>query len=121
MFDFFKDIYYELNGIDSNSIQEERRKKREEKRKERFIFSKSAKVIVFIFGILYLIVGIINMTIMKENAAWNVVQIIRLMLLSICDIACLVCLSIGKKKTEIIALILIFVFIVVQYFTIILL
>ena len=121
MFDFFRDIALEMSGIDSKAAKEEREEKREEKRKQRFIFSRSAKVITFVFGILYLIVAGLNIAMMKQSGTMEFVSIIRFSLLTICDIAAMVCLAIGKKKTEIAALILIFVFLIGQYFTVVLL
>ena len=121
MFDFFRDIALEMSGIDSKSAQEQREEKREEKRKNRFIFSKSAKGIVFIFGVFYLIVVWLNVSVMKQSGSFEIASLIRFAVLSICDIAAMVCLVIGKKKAEIIALVLIFLFLVGQYFSLILL
>lgn len=117
MFDFFKDVYYEIKGIDSSIVREEQKKKQLEAKKDRFIFSKSAKVLVFIFGILYLVMSMINIAVMIESGEPSAIHIVRVVLLSLCDIACLICLAINEKKTEIAALILMFVFVIAQYFT----
>lgn len=117
MFDFFRDMYFEYRGVDSNAAKEERENKLKEKKKDKFIFSKSSKVIVFVLGILYLIIAWFNVATMKEIGALNAYKVIRLLFLTSCDIASLVCLAISKKKTEIAALILILVFVLTQYFT----
>ena len=119
MFDFFKDLYYELNGIDSNAVAEERKNKLIEKRKNRFIFSTKAKIIVVVFGILYLVIMGLNVAGLKETGGLSVGFVLRTLLLVAVDISCLVCLLIGKKKMEIAALILIIVFVITQYLTII--
>lgn len=121
MFDFFRDIALEMSGIDSKSAQEQREEKKEEKRKNRFIFSRSVKVIVFVFGVLYLVVAGINVSIMKQSDSMEIASLIRFAVLTICDIAAMVCLVVGNKKAEIIALILILLFLVGQYFSVILL
>ena len=53
MFDFFRDMVLELCGVDSENAEKQRKEKREAKRKDRFIFSQSVKVLVYVFGILY--------------------------------------------------------------------
>lgn len=90
---------------------------RRRRRKETFLFSWGAKVMVFALGILYLLVAGFGVLTMKEAGALSAYRIIRFVLLAGCDIASLVCLAIGKKKTEIAALILIVLFGVAQYFT----
>lgn len=121
MFDFFRDIALEVGGIDSKAAKEERREKAENKRKERFIFSKTAKVVAFAFGVFYLLIAGLNVSMMKQTGNVDLVGIVRFSVLTICDIAAMICLAIGKKKTEIAALILIVLFIIGQYFSVILL
>lgn len=121
MFDFFRDIYLELNGVDSDAAEKERQAKKEQKRKERFIFSGSAKVVAFILGILYLLLAGSSLSLLIESGSLDVFKIIRYVFLILCDIAALVCLAIKKKKTELAALIVMIIFILVQYFTMILL
>lgn len=113
MFDFFQDIILEASGIDSDKV----RKEREEKKcKDRFIFSGSAKRIVFFLGILYLVVGGFQMSVLKgqENILFPVLKFI---FLSALDIAALVCLLLRKKKAEVVALVLAIIFFVVMYTT----
>ena len=115
MFDFFKDVYLEARGIDSDVAKAERDARLEEKKKSRFIFSKGGKLIVFAFGIFYLIVSALNISVLKSTGALTAGKILQIIFLSGCDIACLVCLLVGKKKTEIAALILVIVFVVAFY------
>jgi hypothetical protein len=113
MLDFFQDIVLEVRGIDS---EKERKEKKGKKCKDRFIFSESAKRIVFFFGILYFFVGGFQMSVLKgqKNIVFPVMKII---FLSALDIAALVCLLLRKKKAEVAALIFVIIFFVVMYTT----
>lgn len=93
---------------------------RRRRRRETFIFSRGAKVMTFVLGVLYLLIAGFGILTMKEAGALTAYRMIRFVLLAGCDIASLVCLAIGKKKTEIAALILIVLFGVTQYFTVLL-
>lgn len=121
MFDFFRDVILEASGIDSDAAAEERNAKREARKKDRFIFSVGAKVMAFILGIIYLIIAWFGIAAGAKSGSLDAFKIIRFVFLSGCDIACLVCLAVGKKKTEIAALILMILFVVGQYFTTLLL
>ena len=116
MFDFFRDMALEARGLDSEAAEKERKEKREQKRKDRFVFSGSAKGIVFFFGILYFVVGGFQMSVIKgqENILFPV---LKFLFLSAVDIAALVCLLLRKKKAEIAALVLVIIFFVVMYTT----
>lgn len=116
MFDFFRDIALEMNGIDSEHAEREREKIKRKKKEENFIFSRRTKVIIFIFGILYLIIGAINITYIKEQE--NIIPyVLKIVFLSAVDISGLICLATGKRKAEVAALILIIVFMAVMYIT----
>lgn len=93
---------------------------RKSKKKERFIFSTSMKVIAYILGILYLAVAVLGIVSLNESGGLKAYHIVRSLLLSGCDVAALVCLAIQRKKAEIAALILIIIFVVAQYATMVL-
>ena len=118
MFEFFKDMYLELKGIDSEAAAEERRRKEDEKRKNRFIFSGSAKAVTFVVGILYLVIAGILIALMVETGALNIAKLICYVFLILCDLSALICLAVGNKKTEIAAVILIGIFILMMYFSV---
>lgn len=124
MFDFFRDIVLEAQGIDSSAAAKERSEKRKVKKflkkKERYIFSKGVKVLVYVFGIMYLIIAGLGLLAMKEAGILNVYHLIRSVFLVSCDIAALACLATGKKKAEVIALILVVVFLITLYFSMLL-
>lgn len=118
MFEFFKDMYLELKGIDSAAAAEERRRQEAEKQKRRFIFSGSAKVLTFVVGILYLLIAGILIALMVETGSLSIDKIVCNAFLILCDLATLICLAVGKKKTEIAALILIGVFMLMMYISV---
>lgn len=120
MFDFFRDMALELCGVNSKDAEQQRKEKQEAKRKDRFIFSQSVKVLVYIFGVLYLIVGATTISLAKVNGALNALMILRFIVLTLLDVSSLVCLATGKKKAEIGALVLIALFLLMQYFTMVL-
>lgn len=119
VYDLLRDITLEMMGIDSKLAEREREEKkqiRENKKNEKFIFSKKTKAIIFIFGILYLVIGGFNMRYIKGHE--NVVLVIlKFILLSAVDIVGLICLAIGKRKTEIAAFVLVIIFIFAMYTT----
>ena len=115
MFDFFKEVYLEAKGVDVEALKAEKKKIKEEQKKNKFIFSRSSKIIIYVFGLVYLLIAGLNIFLMKDFGGANVYYIMRFLFLSICDIAVLVCLAIGKKQTEVAALILVVVFIITQY------
>lgn len=106
MFDFFQDIIWKASD----------KVRKEKKSKDRFIFSGSAKGIVFFLGILYLMTGGFQMSVLKgqKNILFPVLKII---FLSTLDIAALVCLLLHKKKAEAVALVLVIIFFAVMYMT----
>lgn len=118
MFDFLKDIILEVNGIDSEAVKEEEKIAQEKKKKDRFIFSKKMKIFIFIFGIIYLLLAGFNIATIKAVGGLNLYIGMRFIVLILMDVSCMVCLVIGKKQTEIAALILIIIFILTQYFSI---
>jgi hypothetical protein len=105
MLDFFKDMYYEVSGIE----------KPIKKKEDKIIFSKSAKIIICCMGVLYLGVG----TIMISNCidSGNYLSIFKYVFLIILDIAANIFMFMKTKKAEQIAFILVVLFIAVNYLT----
>ena len=120
VFDFFRDMALELSGVDSEKAEREREEKRKIKKKNQFIFSAKSKIIIYAFGILYLVIGGINMTHLRGQERIAAL-ILKFVFLSAVDIAGLICLTMRKRKTEIAALILIIIFVIVMYITTLLL
>lgn len=116
MFEFFRDMALEFSGIDSKAADEERKEKKEMKKKDRYIFSTGMKVLVWVVGVLYLVVVAMSIYFMKQAGAIDILNILRYIVMVSIDVAAMICLAIGNKKTEIAAVILIPVFILLLYF-----
>lgn len=113
MFDFFKDLYLERSGLDLEKVNEERKKKEEEKRKNRYIFSSGAKRTIIIFGLFYLIISYYGIYTLIKTRSINLL-LIKFIVLSVIDLCGIVNLYINKKKNEIIALICLIIFFVIN-------
>jgi len=116
MFDFFRDILLESQGIDSDKAQREKQGKREQKKLARFIFSRSAKTFIYIVGGFYIALAVFNIV-----SLWGTeskLSIVKYVFLSLVDLSILVSLAINKKRSEIYALIVIVVFLILLYVSI---
>lgn len=116
MFDIFRDIALELQGIDSEKAELEREKKRLEKKnrdkEEKVILPIWAKKIVSVIAIVYLLSCMGTLPIMFNTniallAIRSVVQIVV-------AIAILILINIKNKKTEIASIVLIVIFFILQ-------
>lgn len=113
MFEFFRDMAIDLMGGDS----EEESRKRKEKENRIFLF-KSTKRIAYVFGILYIVMGGISLfTSTSLTGNLQIVPTVKFAILSLIDMAAMVCLTMRTKKTEIAAIILAVVFVVGMYVT----
>lgn len=121
MFDFFRDMTLELMGKDSDEEEKKRKEKKEQERRERIIFSKGVKRLIYVFGILYIFMGGFSLVAsiqyakVTDSAAYGALQTVKFIFLSGVDIAAMICLTKGKKKTEIAGAILVIVFVVCMY------
>ena len=113
MFNFMKDIYLEMNGIDPEAARKE---KLEEKTIDKIIFSFRSKVVVWIMGIIYLIITV-PIIIFTIKTGINI-SIFKYILLMVMDILILTCISIKKKVTESISLAAIICFVLINFLTI---
>lgn len=119
MFDFFKDMGLELKGIDSNAAKKERMEKREQKKLNRFIFSRGAKALVITMGVLYIFMAG-SMIIALKDVTGATPHIVKYIAMSIADLVVIVALIFGKKKGEIVALVVAFIFVVGLFLSIVL-
>ena len=117
MFDFFREVSMELRGIDVEEVEAKRKAKLEEKRKNRIIFPNSVKVLVYAFGVLYFLLTVLNVSLLWKSNALSALKVFRYVFLCYCDIGAMVFISLKTKKSEIIAGILIAIFLVTLYTT----
>lgn len=114
MLDFLKDVILEAKGIDGEKAHKENIKKKELSKTKYYILSSKVKIIMFAFGIIYLLIEIMNTVIFWEK---NGAVFIRTkgIILSIIDIAILILLTQKSKKAEISAIILGIFFVILMY------
>lgn len=117
MFDFFREVSMELRGIDVEEVEAKQKAKLEEKRKNRIIFPNSVKVLVYAFGVLYFLLTVMNVSLLWKSNALSALKVFRYVFLCSCDIGAMVFISLKTKKSEIIAGILIAIFLVTLYTT----
>lgn len=103
MFDFIKDLYFEMNGFDMEMIKEEKRKKLEREKAETIIFKKNTKIFLLISGSLFLIISVVALIISVQQI--NIGGIIKNIFIIVLDIATIICMMIKKKQTEVASLV----------------
>lgn len=112
MFDFFKDIRNELNGIDT--LQNKIEKPKEEDKV--FFFKKSTKRIIVITAITYIILTLLTICSLLKNGESNFEYFIRSAIMIPLAVGIIVTSVIKKKKCEIISMILIGIFLIILAF-----
>ena len=106
MFDFFKDIRNELNGIDTTQIKIEKPKEEDKV----FFFKKSTKRIIVVTAITYILLTIFTIYSLLKNNEINVEYFIKSAIMIPLSVGIIVTSIIKKKKSEIISMILIGIF-----------
>lgn len=114
MLDFLRDVILEVKGINSEKWHKEKLKKDISKKENIYLLSKKTKIIIFVFGIIYLLAEVINIVVFWENNGMINIRA-KGIILSIIDIIVLVCLLLKNKTAEIIAIILSIIFIILMY------
>jgi len=114
MLDFLRDVILEVKGINSERWHKEKLEKDISKKENIYILSKKTKIIIFVFGIIYLLAEVINIVVFCENNGMINIRA-KGIILSIIDIIVLVCLIQKNKTAEVIATILSIIFIILMY------
>lgn len=99
MFDFMKDIYLEMNGLDVAKAREERKVKLEKEKSETVIFNKKTKRFLLIAGVFFLLLSGGGLALSINRA--DVFGIVKNALLLVAVAVTMVCLIIKKRETEI--------------------
>ena len=111
MFDFIRDIVAEANGLDVELMRVERRKKR----KSKALISRGSKIIIFVIGMLYLIVSGVNISYEIRMGIADYFTL-RYVVLSVIDVMVLVFMFCKKKWIQVIAVVGILLFVILNYF-----
>lgn len=111
--DMFKDMYLEAAGYDVKKMKEEKRKIEEMKKQEIIIFSNKSKHIIRGIGILFIFIAILCISSFLQNK--NYIEIFKYSFMIFLDIVGMICISKRNKKSEIIGLCIIIVFVILNF------
>lgn len=112
MFNLFKEMYFEVQGYDIETMKKERIEMQEEKKKEQVILSKMVKHIIRCAGVLFLLLGTIIISTYFENRDW--INVIKYIFMIVLDIASMILVTINKKNTEIAGIICSAIFVILN-------
>lgn len=112
MFDFFRDLYFETHGIDSEEAEKERAIKKQKKRKTYFYFPGRIKALIIGMGILFLALQMFQI---KATAARGIMYLLATIMLCVLAVVIMILLLMKNKRAEFTAAILLGVFIVCEY------
>lgn len=110
MFNLYKDIYFQLKGYDMEAVKKEQIEKEKKKRENRIILSLSTKIVIDFAGILYLIIGWICMS--ESYKSQNYISFSAYIFMLILDLITITLINIKLKKTEIIGIVCVIIFII---------
>lgn len=109
----FNDMYFERAGFDINKMKLERKEKEEIEKRDTIIFSNKNKYIISSFGVFFFAVAILCISSGITNK--NYIEIIKYSFMLILDIAGIIFINIKTKKTELIGLVIVIIFILLNF------
>ncbi|MEG0614128.1 MAG: hypothetical protein RR540_00110 [Oscillospiraceae bacterium] len=114
MLEFFKDVYYQMNGLDVDKMKEERLQKVITEKEEKILLSSSTKnTIRFVAGLYFFIAILQIITAVKTKDFSRIIKISFLFLLAI---VVFILTFFRNKKAEISSLVGVAVFIITNGF-----
>ena len=117
MFDFFKDMFHELGGVDTKATKMLRDEKREQEKLSRFLFTKGMKAFIYVVGASYLLFAS-AMVAASMGIVDNSFYLIKYAVLIMIDIAICMCLLTGTRKGEIAAIVGGLLFVMLMFATV---
>ncbi len=107
MFDFFKDLYFELNGYNMEKIREQKKEKLEQEKRGTILLKKTTKKIILIFFLLNLPVCVISLIVaIKIFDTAGIIKNIIILISTIITIFALLFKGKGAEVTAILFMIL---------------
>lgn len=103
MFDFFEDLYFELNGYDMEKIRQQKLEKLEKEKRETILMTKQTKRIIGIFFLINLLVCVISLIVAIK--LYDVGGIVKNILILITTIVTILSLLFKGKSAEVTAII----------------
>lgn len=105
MFDFYKKTYCDIYGIDY--------KKADKKNKKPIYFlSQTSKALIYIFGIIFVLIGVLNIIISLENN--STLGLIKNLFYIITYLLVMVLISIKSKKSELFGVVILSILILLN-------
>lgn len=111
--DMFKDMYLEAAGYDVKKMKEEKIKRKEINKQSVIIFSNKSKYIIKGIGILFLIIAFLCISSFVEEKSY--INIFKYIFLVLLDIIGMVCISKKSKRSELIGLCIIIIFVILNF------
>lgn len=122
MFDWFRDVAFEVMGKNCDEEKIKHIEKKEHEKREKIIFSKGTKRIVYFLGTVYLVMGGVSIYVSNQiskqmgiDTRTDFGKYAKYIVLSLIDTTAMLCLMKKNKKTEIVAIILIIMFMILMY------
>lgn len=113
MFDFFEDLYFELNGYDMEKIRQQKKEKLEREKGEIILISKQTKRIIAIFFLLNLLVCVISLIVAIKM--YDIGGIIKNVLILITTIITIMALLFKGKSAEVTAIVFMVITIILTF------
>lgn len=112
MFEFFKYVGDEMRGVDhAEKVKKEQEARRDDRK---VILSKGVRTAIYIFGLLYLVIALLSVSLLKKNHA-GLDSYFMYPILSAVDLTVLIGVTLRTKKSEIAAIIGIIVFVALLF------
>jgi len=101
MFEFFQEAYLESKGVDMVSAQKQRKEKYRLSRLSYFLFSPKTKILVYVFGALYVAFAVYGMYgALHGDSDTAALRVLRYALLIAVDLFVCVCLAVSKYQMD---------------------
>lgn len=114
MFDFYKELILEMQGIKPQKKLDKNREYIGDE-KDKPILNMKMKIVIWFMGILYLFVAIIGIIAIMESKKYF--RLIRYVLLITTDIAAIVLCTFRKRKIQIVGIGFVIAFVIINFTT----
>lgn len=114
MFNIFKDMYFEASGFDLHKMKQEKIKNEQDKFHDVIYLKKSTKWIIVLGGLLYFVIGAICISDNLNNN--NLISVFTYFACIMIDVLSLIFINIKSKETEILGIIGVVIFIIINMF-----
>ena len=111
MFEFFKYAADEMRGIDHSQKVKQRQDEHDEKK---VLLSSGVRKVIYVLGVLYLVIALLSVSLLKRSNA-GIESYYMYLILSAIDVLVLICATLRTKKSELLAIFSIVVFVALLF------